>query len=342
MVVRSSARSRCSCAFSTRRRCSRSGWSASVVATRAMSSLSCASASSTRASIPSGRAWMLELLELACERGAALAGRSFRGAGVVELLRQRALMLRGLAQRVAQPFALRARLRQLLRQPRRNRLQQRGLRGLDDRVDGATRVGARGEPRELLVAVLEHGVDARREPGDVDRPAVAEVAQLGPDRGQRRLALGALDAQPEARVGDDVRERAGGCIEQAVEGEQRARAAPAARVPPRRGSAARARAISRARKARGVPARRRPRPAVARAARSPPRIPRLPGARARRAPSARAAARAGARARPGRTRRRPARPLRRPARGRRRARASARAGARASPSGFRAWRAGAR
>ena len=58
--------------------------------------------------------------------------------------------------------------------------------------------------------------------------AVAEVAQLGPDRRQRRLPLGALDTQPEARVRDDVRDRPGGCVEQAVEGEQRARAAAAA------------------------------------------------------------------------------------------------------------------
>ena len=140
-----------------------------------------------------------------------------------EFRRKQFRALAGLPCGDGQRFGVGAVVPELACEPRRDRLQQRRVGGLRERLHGAPRVGARGELGELPVACLERGVDSRRQRARARGARLAATLQVRADRRQRRLAFRAVHPQREPRVRHHVREHTRRGVEQAIVGDERAR-----------------------------------------------------------------------------------------------------------------------
>ena len=127
--------------------------------------------------------------------------------------------------RDGQRFGVGAIVPELACEPRRDRLQQRRVGGLRERLHGAPRIGAGGKLGELPVALLERGVDARRQRARARGTRLAAALEVRADHRQRRLAFRAVHPQRKPRVRHHVREHARRGVEQPVVGDERARQA---------------------------------------------------------------------------------------------------------------------
>ena len=213
---------------SSRNACSRAGWSESVYAIRPTSLRSCASASSTRASRPS----LLPVRDSVSIRSRIAASSRSRVWWARRVCSSdassAASFARGIGQHVGLAFRVHAVVRQLLREPRRDCLRQRSVRLLRERFDRAFRIRSRAQHREPSIAVFDGRVDAGRQGTGRLLALVAEMLEIGADRGERGFALRALDLQPEAGFRNDMRQHACRSVEQTVVGDERAWHAAAA------------------------------------------------------------------------------------------------------------------